>query len=222
MNIVIINGSGKPRGQSTSESLARGLAQAMEAQAQMVQAKQCLEEGLSFRRLQEALAAADLAVVATPLYVDGLPYPLVRTLELLRDHPIETRPPLVGIVNCGFPEAKHCDLALRMIERFAIEADYPYRGGLALGGGEALHGKPVEKAGGMAHNIKDALLLAAKALLEGQAIPGEAIERMARPLLPPALFRLMGGLGWVRSAHAHGALMQLRRRPYDEPPPEWT
>lgn len=113
------------------------------------------------REMLAAVAAADVLVVATPLYVDSLPHPVTKALELIAEDRAAHRPSreqrLLCLVNCGFPEARHT-------------------------GGRSLTG--VKR---MARNVIRALDLTAAALAAGRTAPEEAVELMARPLVPRQL-----------------------------------
>lgn len=169
--------------------------------------------------LLEATERADIIVLATPLYVDALPYLVVRTLELIAEHR-RTRPPakpqrLVGILNCGFPEAHHNDTALAICRQFARETGFEWAGGLSLGGGEAISGEPLESKGRMVRNVVRALELSADALAAGEPLPEEAVRLMAKPLVPARVYTWLGAVGWKRQAKKHGVTDRLDDRPYE-------
>jgi hypothetical protein len=130
---------------------------------------------------------------------------------------------MAGIVNCGFPEAVHTRLAMRILRTFATRQQIAWAGGLAMGGGEALHGTPLPEAGGLVRHQARALEAAGAALAQGQSIPEEAITGMQALLMPPLLYRWMGTVGWVLKARNHGVhVAELHARPLasvDEPPP---
>jgi hypothetical protein len=169
------------------------------------------------------LAAADLAdvlVIAFPLYVDSLPYLVIRAMEHIARHR-QARGEgksqrLVSIANCGFPEAHQNDTALAICRQFAREAGFEWAGGLALGGGEAINGKSLSQVKGMARNVIKSLDLTADALAEGQMVPQEAVGAMATPITPAWAYALLGGMGWKRRAKKHGAQKKLRDRPYHQ------
>ena len=220
----ILIGSARPKGKSTSESLARGLAAELEKRG----IKTCLVSVIHFAkdgpRLQKALAtqlAGELLVVAAPLYVDGLPSLVTRALECLAPE-LRSQPKLVksvaGILNCGFPEALHNRSALRILRVFAHEGGLAWVGGLAMGGGEILHGKPLSAAAFVMRAQIRALSMAAGDLAGGRGISPEASRRMARPLVPAFFFRWVAPIKWLLMARAHGiSRQQLHARPLDEP-----
>jgi len=170
------------------------------------------------KELLSAVSAADLVVLSFPLYVDSLPAPVIAALELIartrREKPALKPQGFLAIVNSGFPEAHQSDNALAICRRFAAEAGFEWAGGLALGGGPAIDGKPLLEVGGRAHNMTQALDMAAAALAEGQPVPPEATQLMAKSVVPAFLYALMGNMGWKKQAKQNGADKKLRDRPF--------
>ncbi|HET9138869.1 NAD(P)H-dependent oxidoreductase, partial [Actinophytocola sp.] len=169
--------------------------------------------------------AADLVVLAAPLYVDSLPAPVTATLERIAAQPAPTGPAnlsrdqrFAAILNCGFPEAAHTATALAICAQFARQRGMTSLGGLALGAGEGIvHGTPIDELGRRGTSIRRALDLAAAALAAGRPIPTEAVDLMARPAIPKSLYTLVGGYGWRRAAHRNGVRARLLRdRPYQD------
>jgi hypothetical protein len=177
--------------------------------------------------LLDAVDAADLVVLAFPLYIDSLPAPVVEVLERIAAHRAEraaagtpagsgARPQrLAAMVNCGFPEAAHNEPALAICSTFARQAGFEWAGGLSLGGGQGLlHGAAPASMGGRARHVVEALDLAADALAAGAPIPGRARDRMAHPFIPGWLYRTVGRIGWRMRARRFGMATALNRRPY--------
>ena len=163
-----------------------------------------------------------IVILAFPLYVDGLPYLVTQALEQIaarRDNETDIQRPLfLAISNCGFPEAAHNATALAICRQFADEAGFAWAGGLALGQGGALAGRPLAEVGGMAHNVVAALDLAAAALAAGQPAPEEAVALMARPFIPARAYMLMGDLGWLMQARQNRVVTRLAARPFASRP----
>jgi hypothetical protein len=217
---VLLVGSAKPAGQSTSESLARYLAARLEAggTATRILPVNRTRKAAEDLRLFAALADADLFMLVTPLYVDSLPYLVTRTLEVVAaDRELSSPRPclFVPVINCGFPEARQCATALAITRRFAQQAGFTWRGGLAIGEGGAIDGRRLEDLGGMARQLRAGLDLAASALLRGEPVPAEAVARVAKPMMPAVVYTVMGNLGWRRQASRHGARGSLAARPYE-------
>lgn len=129
------------------------------------------------RAALESLDAADLVVLALPLYVDSLPAPVIASLEKSAAHRAgpAARQRFAAIANCGLPERVHNATALAICSEFARQIGFAWAGSLVLGGGEGLvHGAPLDELDGRAIPIRKALGSTAAALAEGRPIPHEA------------------------------------------------
>jgi hypothetical protein len=218
--LLLVGSAKRPR--STSQSLGTYLLERLqerewETETILLHRALCSEE-----RQGELLAAvdrADLILFAFPLYVDTLPALATRALELVAAHRRDVDPPLdqrlVAIANCGFPEAQHNDTALAICQRFATETGFEWAGGLSLGGGQAINGRPLPDMGGMVRHVTQALDLTAEALAAGRPVPEEAVGLMARQFIPAWLYILMGGIGWRQQARQYGVQRQLKARPFE-------
>ncbi len=220
-SLLLLVGSPK-KGTSTSEVLGTHvldrLAGGRAIQSRMIRVHRALSTTQAWGELAAEIRTSDLVILATPLYADSLPSHVVAALERIcaerRSEAIQ-RGRLACIVNCGFPESKHCDTAIRICREFAKEAGFEWAGGLALGGGEAIGGKALSKAGGMVRNVRRALDLAADALAVGDVISDEAVRLMARPLIPSKrIFTLFANFSWRMRARKFGAQRQLDAQPY--------
>ncbi len=163
--------------------------------------------------------STDLLIIASPLYVDSLPAALIRTMELINfqrtSMPVKKNPIMLSLINSGFPEAFHNNTALSILQRFSEESGFQWAGGLALGGGGAVDGKPLKSAGGMVKNVTKSLDIAISALAEGKEVPREAAELMAKPMMPKWLLTLLGGFIWRHQAKKYGVQNRLNDRPYE-------
>jgi multimeric flavodoxin WrbA len=163
--------------------------------------------------------SCDILILATPLYVDSLPAAVIKALELIKDNRIPLHQPksplLLGMINSGFPEALQSNTALAILRLFAKESNFRWAGGLALGGGGAIEGKSLKSAGRMARNITKSLDAAASELAEGRNISREAIDLMAKPLMPAWMLPLLGGFMWRQQAKKYGVHKRLDDRPYN-------
>ena len=219
---LLLIGSPKPAGESSSESLGTTLLERLAERGIQAETQHVARAMRTEARTQELLHAvdrADLFILAFPLYVDSLPYLAIQALERIAAHRQGQESPapaaFLAIANCGFPEVRHNDTALLICEQFAAVASLRWAGGLALGEGGAINGQPLAKAGGMVRNVVAALDLAAAALAEGEPAPAEAIARMGRPFIPSRAYMLMGDLGWLRQARRNRVLTRLGARPFD-------
>ena len=109
-----------------------------------------------------------VVVLSFPLYVDSLPAPLIRMLEMIaarrarRAAPPGT-PRVAVLIQCGFPEARQCDTAIGICRLFAERTGMRWAGALAMGmGGQLAAG--IEKLPGGGKHIVRALDTAAESL----------------------------------------------------------
>ncbi|NEQ48118.1 MAG: hypothetical protein F6K00_33120 [Leptolyngbya sp. SIOISBB] len=161
--------------------------------------------------LLAAVDRADLMLLAFPLYIDSLPFLMMKFLEAIAPHLLthsQERPKrLAAITNNGFPEAHHNAPALAICQQFAADTGMVWLGGLALGAGEVLIGgqpivgAPQAERPPILHVIQ-ALDIASATLAKGQTIPTEVNQLLAKtpiPLVPFGLWRWL----FIRLAHQY-------------------
>ena len=167
---ALVVGSAKAKGTSLSENLARALSARLEAEGvtTVIHAATDFLREERARSAARAVAAADLFVLLTPLYVDAFPALATHALEYIAVARNESPAPaqFAAIVNCGFPEPEHIRTALRVARHFAAAAQYDWAGGLPLGGGGAVNPRtPLDAQHGPAMHVRSALE-------SGGAVPG--------------------------------------------------
>ena len=218
---LLLVGSPRTR-KSTSNSLGSYLFAGLGArgiQSETIYIHTTLHSLERMKAMLEAIDAADLVMLAFPLYVDSLPAPVTEALERIAanraNSHLSHRQLFAAISNCGFPEADHNATALAICENFARQAGFDWAGSLALGAGQGMvHGAPLDELDGRAIPLKKALDLAAEALTQGLVIPEGAQALLAKPFIPGWLYRWMGTFGWKKQAKHYGAEKTLKRQPY--------
>lgn len=165
--------------------------------------------------LLEHVERAGTILLVFPLYVDALPYLVTRALAVLAARRRAGGEPatqhLVGIVNSGFPETHQNAIALAICREFATQSGFVWAGGLALGGGGVVGGRPLtdaKQAGPPVRHIVAALEMTAAALADGLPVPAEAVREIAKSPIPFPLWRRlyiwMGGRGFEKLAARNG------------------
>lgn len=213
---------GSPRGaKSTSDSLGTYFLERLKedgVSADKIYIQQALASEQGINTLLQRVGEADIIILAAPLYADSHHSGVITAMELihgnLKSRPRIKRQMLVALSNSGFPESWHNDSSLAISRRFALECGFEWAGGLALGGGESIAGRPLEKAGRRVRNVMKSLKLAADSLAKGEHVPEEAIELMARPNVPKWLYLLVGNMGWLWKARKQGCKEKLNCKPY--------
>ena len=218
---LLLVGSAK-RPHSTSEVLGTHVLERLLARGfstETVYLHRVFDEAGRCDALLGATDRADVVLLACPLYIDSLPYLVIKAMERIAEHRAgrssAARHRFACVINCGFPEARQAGLAVRMCGLFAKSAGWEWAGGLALGGGEAIDAQPLAARGGMVRNVVRALDLAADALAEGRPVPAEAVALMAKPMAPAWLYTLLGNWGWKRRARQYDAQRRLGERPQE-------
>jgi hypothetical protein len=162
--------------------------------------------------------AADTVILTFPLYWDALPSHTTRALEMLSDHRKGSQPmksqSLVAMVNNGFPEPWHNQVALRICRRFADETGFSWGGGLNIGGGAGIGERPLEETGGMTKRLRTALDKAAVHIGGGEPLPVEVEEEVGTQMYPSWIPGVFGGMGWRFTARKEGKYGLLKDRPY--------
>lgn len=222
-NALLLVGSAKPAGESSSEAIGSRLLDQLSAQgitSEIHYVARILRTEARFQDFLVALDHTDLLILAFPLYVDSLPYLVIDALERIaahrrtQDSPAQTA--FVAIANCGFPESQHNATALAICEQFAMETGFDWAGGLAIGAGGAIGGRPLTEAGGLLRQVIAALDEIAAALAQGNPAPPDAVDRLGRPFLPKLAYMLMGDLGWLGEARRYHTLTKLQAQPFQQ------
>lgn len=219
MQAIVLIGSPKGRNSSSfllGSKLAEGLRKhGAGVREEMVHS--CLRTEDGALRLLDAVDASDLAVFSFPLYVDSLPSPLTRLLELVAERrsiaSATGSPRLAAIVQCGFPESRQCDTAVGICRLFSERTGMHWAGALAMGMGGSLE-RGFRKLPGGGKNILRALDMASESLAGGGDIPGEATRLFATPLMPRWMYTLFGNAGWRMQLRRNRAGRPLTFRPH--------
>jgi hypothetical protein len=183
-----------------------------------------LRKGDEQARLLAEVDAADLLILAFPLYADSLPFLVTKALQVIAEHRQQQASPnrrpqsLVVLVNNGFINAYQNHVAVAICHQFAKQNEITWAGALAMGAGEALSsGKPLRRP--LGRYAIEALEIAGEALGEGYPVPDKAVTLMDRSpfstLLWRRLFTMVGSWTFRRQALVNGvSAKRLMERPY--------
>jgi len=221
---LLLIGSPKP-GASSSESLGAYLLEDLEKRGlktQTLKVAQAVRTEEATQGLYAAVAVADLIVLSFPLYVDSLPGPAIRALELIAARraagsgatDASPGPAFVAICQSGFPDVDHSEVALEICREFARSAGFEWAGGLILAAGGMIGGQPLAKLRGMMRSAVRALDLSAEELAAGRPVPDEAVALMAKPAIPKIGYRFMANRGWRSQIKQQGEGASLEAQPY--------
>jgi hypothetical protein len=219
---TLLIGSPKPKA-SASRNFAEAVSTRLEASGWTTGTERitpAFSDEARMRALLDAIAKSDLVVLAFPVYVDSLPAPVLRLLESWKAaiDAGEIRSATTGrqqfavLTQCGFPEAKHCDVAIEVCRLFAAEAGLEWAGALAFGMGGAIEHNPLDRS--MLTRRLPEFDAAVAALAAGEAIPESATATFRRPLTPAWSYPLAGGSIWKRQARKQGCSEPLTLKRY--------
>ena len=162
----------------------------------------------SRKEMLDAIDRASVVLLASPLYVDSLPAPAIRAIELIAAHRhpgnVSRIPRFVSLINCGFLEPSQNDTCQQILRRFAENAGFEWLTGISLGA-----------AGRVSKRVREAFDILAEALDLEILVPSE-VERLTRkPLMPGWLYVVVGNFMWRRWADRNGVKDRLRARPHE-------
>jgi len=219
-NALLLVGSPRVKG-STSHSLLSYLKSQLSKRGfsvDLMMVHSSLRSQEKITKMLDAMNNAEVIVLAAPLYVDCLPAPVIETMELFAKYRKQQKSSIqssfAAIVNSGFPEAHHNNLALEICREFANEVNMEWIGGLPFGGGQSIDGASLEKAGMRARHVRPALDSLATALSDKAPVPIEAIERISKPVIAKSLYVRFGKMRWHKIAKKNGVRDKLENRPY--------
>lgn len=210
---VVLIGSPKGLDRSSSAQLARKLTEPFDSEKwslEWIHLYPAVNTDEGVGELCAKVDAADLVILAAPLYVDCLSAPTIRALESIAAHrgkgENERVPSFCVLLNCGFAEPLHNKTCVEICRRFAEAARFEWYGGLALGAG-----------GNTNKRVRKALQEAGEALNGCFPISIKTQERVKKPVMPRLLYILGGNFMWRRVAkQKHGVSKEgLLARPYE-------
>ncbi len=219
MKCVLLSGSPKGKaatsyslvGYLSSELENRGISTTLHILSNVIRKDE------SLKSLLTELDTADYIVLAAPLYIDTLPAPVLRVMMKIQKHRAETEggsPRFIGILNSGFPESDHNNLALDILHAFSNRVGFQWTGGLPFGGGGMVGGTPLKEAGGRARYALLAMNHVANAIANGGDIPQEAVDTIKKQVVPKRLYVMFAQRGWKQMAKTNGVEKVLGAQPY--------
>ncbi len=220
---LVLVGSSKPRGTSTSESLGSALLERLSTRGvrgRLAHVHRDAHDARGLTALTASLRGVDLLILATPVYIDALPWLLTRALDALaRDRAATAHPSALAVTmlaNCGFPEARHAAIARTIGALFARDARARWAGALQLGAGALINGSPITAAGHLVRPLRPLLDQAADSLARGERLEDETIQGFQEPRIPALAYAAAGDATWLWTAAHEGALRELWAKPFEK------
>ena len=219
LKTVIINGSPKGKN-SASNMFIDKIKEFLDKEPRIYQANKLLEGENDFKELSTILNA-DVLLFVFPLYVDSLPAPLIKVLNMIEKEASKMNgkfPTVYAISNCGFYEAEQNRLALDIVKNFsyALGMSWMYGIGIGNGGYVASRSKNISKKGS-ASNVYYALCELGEAMKShDKTIKSNHVKQnvFVTPKMSRFVYKLSGNLGWYLMAMKHSSLTSLKAKPH--------
>lgn len=208
--ITFINGSPRRR-RSTSSSIIDSMRSLIRDRMQS-RVFDAYDLDLDDNELLRSVADSRFLILVSPLYVDSLPSEVVEMMQVLERAGLEGASFMV-IFNCGFPESTHNDTVIDICRNFSTANGMNWLGGLAIGGGGAIDGRPLSPSG-PERNVLKSLAIVCDSIVEGVPIPEEAFVLASRQFFPVWLYMIAANHLWRTRAKAPGVKNPLKHRPY--------
>jgi multimeric flavodoxin WrbA len=226
LKVALINGSPKS-GKSTSRKILEAVLTQLEPYAETVwidTAAGKLPDGVC-----QTLASCDAAVLAFPLYVDGIPAHLLRVMkdvetagtdggaaQNLREKTLMVYP----IVNCGFMDEDYPEIAIEMVRLWCNRTGFAFGRAVGFCGGGMGPSLTIGKGPGTA--LGKALTKLTEDIRTGKSgeqtgrptrstTPSEDIRTrgsgdiiLTKPTFPRFLYNISGNQGWKKAARNRG------------------
>lgn len=195
---------GSPKGEnSTSASLGNYLISKLKESGMTIEIgfiHRIVNREEKIKELFKMIDNADLIILSFPLYIDSLPAPVIKAMELIKEErdKLERKKTqnFIALCNNGFPEASQNMIALQICRNFSKDCDFIWKGGIAIGGGGAINGDPLKKTRANVKYIKKGLNLAADALKDGKEIPQEAVDLISKKVVSYTMYRIFANFGF--------------------------
>lgn len=170
---------------------------------------------------RETFADAQCVLVGFPLYTDAMPgivKAFMETLAPLAGRP--ANPPILFLVQSGFPEAAHSRHVERYLAGFARRLGSPYLGTIVKGGAEGIQTMPENMTSGLFAT----LTRLGRGFAESGSLDKALLKRLASPERYPAIlapvFELfvrlpVASFYWDNQLKQNGAFEKRFARPYE-------
>jgi len=210
MNIGLINGSPKAKGNSSSEILLDDL-NSLFPIGHSVQRLHFNKPAVTDQDI-EKLQHCQAWVFAFPLYVDGIPSHLLSCLKQLEQADFKGKDIRVYvIINCGFYEAGQNRHAMEMMEIWCEKTGIKWGMGIGLGGGGGLlQMRNVPLGKGPKTTLGKSLLVFCEAVLNKESKDTHYISIN----FPRFVYKFIANNGWNKLIKENGGKVKDLKRRY--------
>lgn len=214
MKIAVINGSPKKNHGATRnildiiKSMIQGDMEEFSAIDYLYKSDAVCENAI------DQILSADVLLIASPLYVDALPMPLITFLQSIEKKAKVKKHSIIkvyGIIHCGFFDAIQNKVALEILQHFCVKSEFKWQYGLGIGAGVLIDSKKDLTKGPMI-NIHEALQALSKAMMSDSIEKSEDV--FVQPSIPRFAYLIGGNIGWKMQAKSFSTKRKLRFKPF--------
>lgn len=149
------------------------------------------------------LSSTGELVLGMPLYVDGIPSPVLRIMERMEQEKYSAKKEVYVVVNNGLYESVQNRNLLSMARLWCERSGYGYGGGVAIGAGEMIGMtlKPSGSNGGPAKLAEEGIKKLAEAINSSKEIEDIYADAYR---FPRFLYMLAANMGWPKAGKNNG------------------
>ncbi|NLY09090.1 MAG: NAD(P)H-dependent oxidoreductase [Tissierellia bacterium] len=213
MKIVAINGSPK-KTKNTSAKIIKEIEEILCMDIKVIKALDLVGESDSNQKiLSKQIIEADVLLIVCPLYVDALPSPVVRAMQIIEKESKESDllPRAYGISQCGFFEATHNKIALKIMQNFCSKVGIHWQYGIGIGAGVFL-GETKQINSGPTKAVYNELEKLCK------DIKNDLREVRENSYISPSMLRILyklgGNIQWKSQAKKNNVYDKLHDKPF--------
>lgn len=206
---------------STSESLGQYLLDRLvqnKFNSEKIHVLTALKSQESINEMVYSINNSSVIILASPLYVDCLPAPVIKMMEITKiirnNKPFTNRPKFVALINSGFPESSHNNVALNICKIFCESSDLEWLGGIGIGAGGAIDGRNLKDMGNMVKKITNGLDIVAEDIINNRKISEDTITNMSKLFMPKFMYTTFGNIGWILTSRKNHIKKSIYYRPY--------
>ena len=190
--ILLLDGSLRGNRSNTNVFLKR-LQNGLKRQADLISLSSCADS----EKIADAVRKAETVVLGVPLYVDGIPAPVIRLMETLKKRGAGNRCRFYAVVNNGLYESRQNENLLNMIMDWSDDAGFLYCGSLAIGAGEVMGTlmRSRKRVLWPAHHVLSGISRLAEAIDSGRDAGTEYADAY---LFPRWLYIAIANVNWQR------------------------
>lgn len=153
-------------------------------------------------------------IIACPLYCDNLPSGVLELMsQLYQRKEIISNINLMLIINAGFPESNHNNVAIKTAKNFAEKMKFNWLGSLSIGEGGIISGQNLNEIK-LTKKIRKALKIVASDIKNGNTISQSAMKLAKEKMAPYPIYYWVVKQYFKKRSKQLGSKSMLKNTPY--------